>query len=352
MKKLRWILISVLIITVVLLFWCWRSPRLEEPPKGLPPAVSASSNIPQAIVPPSTAPATPVQVSSAGAAPQISKREQMQNLLGAVNHKAIEFYGKVLDQQGAPLANVDVYASVIYNSGLSAGLDKKQTRTNAEGLFSISGMKGRTLGIGLDKDGYEYGGDQGPFQFTEMVPEAERYHPDEKNPVLFRMWKLQGAEPLIYFERKTFILSPDGTPIKVNLATGKKVASGGDITVSLNHQLAPKGQWLHNYPWTAQVMAAGLIESADKLMYLAPETGYVSTLAYGEKGNERDYLGQVQRSFYLKTSDNRHARVKIDLHTQTSPDYPSSVVMTWWLNPTPGHRNLEFDPKKVVNPKP
>jgi hypothetical protein len=181
MKKLRWILLGALIVGIVLLLWRWRSSRSARESKDATlPAASALINEQQATQP-STALAAPVQSPPAGAtASQISKREQMQSLLGTVNHKAIEFYGKVVDQQGAPLANVDVYASVIYNSGLSAGLDKKQTKTNVEGIFSISGMKGRTLGIGLDKDGHEYGGDQGPFQFTETVTEAERYHPDGK----------------------------------------------------------------------------------------------------------------------------------------------------------------------------
>ncbi len=254
----------------------------------------------------------------------------------------------MVDQQGEPLANVDVYASVIYNSGLSAGLSKKQTKTNEEGLFSISGIRGRTLGIGLDKDGYEYGGDQGPFQFTEMVTEAERYHPDGKNPVVFRMWKLQGAEPLIYFERKAFRLPSDGTPVRIDLATGKKVSSGGDLIVALQQPMAQPGQWLQHYAWKAEITAGGLMESTATLMYLAPETGYVSTLVYGEKGDERLQNSTVERRFYLKTADGRYARVKMGLTSQTNPDHPSTIGLIWWLNPASGHRNLEYDPLQNV----
>lgn len=276
----------------------------------------------------------------------------MQNLLGAVNHKAIEFYGKVVDQRGTLLSGVSVYASVIYNSGLSAGVDKKQTETDAAGLFSISGMKGRTLGIGLEKDGYEYGGEHGPFQFTEMVIEAERYHPDPKNPVVFVMWKLQGAEPMIYFERRAFKLPPDGTPVRIDLATGKKVPTGGDMIVTLQQPIAQPGQRLTHYPWTAKIAADGLQESALKLMYLAPENGYVPALTYGEKGDERVQERHVEKSFYLKTRDGRYARGRMDFTSDTNPDRGSYVGLTWWLNPKPGSRNLEFDPKKAVSPKP
>jgi hypothetical protein len=350
MKKLRLILLGALIVGLVLLLWHWQSPRSTRESTGATsPAAPVSVDKPQTPLP--TPP--PTQSSTEGAtAPQANKREQMRSLLGAVNHKAIEFYGKVVDQQGAPLPDVDVYASVIYNSGLSAGMDKKQTKTDAAGLFSISGMKGRTLGIGLDKDGYEYGGDQGPFQFTEMVAEAERYHPDKRNPIVFRMWKLQGAEPLIYFERRAFKLPSDGTPVRIDLATGKKVASGGDLIVTLQQPMAQPGQWLHHYAWNAELKAGGLMESTDALMYLAPEDGYRASLVYGEKGDERLQNFTINKRFYLKTADGRYARVKMDLTSQTNPDHPSTIGLIWWLNPTPGHRNLEFDPAKTITPRP
>jgi hypothetical protein len=279
----------------------------------------------------------------------LSRKERVEEILSAINHKPIEFYGKVVDQGGAPLANVLVHASVIHNNGITAGLQKAQTTTNVAGLFSIQGMQGRTLGIGLEKQGYEYGGEHGPFQFTEFVPETERYHPDSKNPVVFVMRKLQGAEPMVFFERKAFDLPADGVPVQIDLATAKKVSSGGDLTFSLVHPLAPRGQWLERYPWEVQISAAGLSESTEKLMYLAPEAGYVSKLLYGEKGDEADERRQLQRSFYVRISNNCFARVKMDLHTQTNPSYPSYVVLTWWLNPSPGHRNLEFDPERVTS---
>lgn len=276
----------------------------------------------------------------------------MSNLLSSVNHKPIGFYGKVVDQHAMPLANVTVYASVIYNTGLKSGVDKTQTRTDAAGLFSITGMRGRTLGIGLDKDGYEYGGEHGPFQFTEMVMEAERYHPDQTNPVVFVMYKLQGAEPTIHFARRFFDVPPDGTAVRIDLATGRKVSAGGDVIITLQQPMARPGQRLMHYRWLAEIAADGLQESTAKLMYLAPENGYVSALSYGEKGDERVQERHVEKSFYLKTTDGRYARVRMDFTSDTNPDYPSTVGLTWWLNPKPGSRNLEFDPAKAIKPQP
>lgn len=335
MKKLRGSLLLLLLAALVFVLWRWRSSASNEELAKAAPQASPSTKLEKQPEPVTTTKPT-------------ERQKQVQAILGTANHKPIEFYGKVVDQGGAPLADVLVYASVIHNDGVTAGLQKAQVTTNGVGLFSIQGMQGRTLGIGLEKQGYEYGGEHGPFQFTELVPQAERYHPDSQNPVVFVMRKLQGAEQVAFFERKSFDLPADGTPVQINLATAKKVSSGGDLAFSLVHPLAARGQWLDHYPWEVRISAAGLSESTEKLMYLAPEAGYVSQLFYGEKGDEPNERRQMERNFYVRTASNCYGRVKMDIHTQSNPDRGSYVILTWWLNPAPGHRNLEFDPERVA----
>jgi hypothetical protein len=120
--------------------------------------------------------------------------------------------------------------------------------------------------------------------------------------------------------------------------------------MTLQQPIAQPGQRLTHYPWTAKIAADGLQESALKLMYLAPENGYVPALTYGEKGDERVQERHVEKSFYLKTRDGRYARVRMDFTSDTNPDRGNFVGLTWWLNPKPGSRNLEFDPNKEIAP--
>ncbi len=352
MKQSRWILFGVLLLGVALFVWHWGLTRSKTLSSELASSHAAQSEAKAGAMPPSSAPVTAPESSKSATALPVSKREQMESFLSATNHKAIEFYGKVVDQNGTPISDVGVFASVIYNSGLAAGVDKKQTKTDSDGLFAISGMVGRTLGIGLEKPGYEYGGEQGPFQFTQLVTEAERYKPDAKTPVLFVMYKLQGAEPLIYFERKAFPLPMNGTPVRIDLVSGNEVTSGGDLMVILKQPSAQFGQQLLHYPWTAEIAADGLLESSAKLMYLAPENGYASALSYGENGDERIQKNQITKSFYLRTADGRFARVRIDVTSRSNPEFPSMMGLTWWLNQKQGSRNLEFDPEKTEPHKP
>lgn len=347
MKNRRWIIVTLLLLVLVLLFLWWRSRHAKTTEPQTPP--------PAAVVPPSPPPqaATQTPPPSPATAATSGKREQMSNLLGGLNHKDIEFYGKVVDQEGTPLPDVAVYASVLYNTGITSGMAKSETKSNAQGLFSISGMKGRTLGLSLDKPGYEYDGEKGPFHFTELVGAKDRYTPDQKNPVILVMWKLQGAEPMVQFDRRSFKLPADGALVRINLATGKQVTDGGDLVIETKHALAEPGKWLQRYPWSVSISApgGGLIESTSRRMYQAPESGYATVLSYQETGKEESYKGQFDRRFYVKTGTGRYARLIVDLSTQTNPQYPSTIGIIWWLNPS-GSRNLEFDPAKVIKPTP
>src|SRR4051812_40702481 len=118
MKNLRRVLITVLLVVIALLFWRWRSLGSPSPSTAAaPPLASVSTQKPQDLLSSSASPTPGLPSLTTAPAPPISKREQMGNLLSSADHKDIEFYGKVVHQHGAPLADVEVYASVIYNSG-------------------------------------------------------------------------------------------------------------------------------------------------------------------------------------------------------------------------------------------
>ncbi len=353
MKTERWGLIAVVVILLGMLLWSFRAKTASSNPDAAKqPVTTVQSSAGQERN--DSPPVQPGAVSAKAPLPHQpqSMGEQMQFVLQKYNHKDIEFYGRVIDHYGTRLPDVQVIGQVIFNSGVSSGVLKPKAYTDANGYFEIKGVQGRTLDFNLIKEGYQFMPEGDAFDYTELVPEAKRHHPDPKNPVTLRMWKLQGAEPMIYFDRKSFKLPPDGSPVRIDLATGKKVSSGGDVIVVIEQPIAPPGERLAHYAWTAKITASGLLETTDKLMYLAPESGYAPVLNYGEKGDERVQEKQVAKSFYLKTSEGRYARMKMDLTSDTNPERGSFFGLTWWLNPKPGSRNLEFDPAKVIAPQP
>jgi hypothetical protein len=360
MKKKNTVIFGVfLLLSFIATFW-WQYRRREA---AVLPSINEVGNGP--VVPVSTLVGASGKVPSSPLAAKPdrpSKGVLVATLLGTLNDKPIEFYGKVVDQAGSPLSGVAISASVLYNNGLTSGMSKSETKTDAQGRFSISGMRGRTLGLDLEKTGYEYDGEKGPFQFTELVDKKERYTPDQKNPVILTMWKLQGAESMLHFDEIDFKIQSDGAPMRINLITGKRVATGGDLIITLRHPKAEKDQeGLERYPWTAELVAAGggFVESTAYLMYLAPESGYIEKLVLGETGKElKSYErgkyfvggGGAYKKYYLKLGNGCYARVILNIGTSTVAGRDSYVGLEWWLNPQAGSRNLEFDPAKVIKP--
>ena len=132
---------------------------------------------------------------------KISKEEAMmasERLETELENKAsMDTYGKVVDQNGQPVAEAEVQASIDKGVNLiDAVSEEHQTKTDAQGLFHFLGLHGQGMGIRLQKEGYSY---------DANLP-SERpanYLPVPNNPLVFTMWKLRGAEPLVH-DKKFF----------------------------------------------------------------------------------------------------------------------------------------------------
>lgn len=279
-----------------------------------------------------------------------SKRDTLREVLRSSNDQKIDFYGQVIDQFGVVIPDVKVTGSVIYNNGITSGVTEKHTLTDAEGVFQFKGMKGRTFDYHLEKDGYKTMPDHDAFDYTTLIAEEKRHHPDSSRPVILRMWKLQGAEALFYKD-ESFNLTTDGTPIRIDLQAGRVVNTGGDLLISVKHPRSAAGTRLDKYAWHAELTAVdgGMIESTERItnMLLAPASGYSSSLSIDVSDASDEWKQHVEKNIYLKSRERVYSRVYVDI--QTSSDQPNSYVrLKWWSNPS-GSGNLEYDPAKRID---
>src|SRR5277367_2980121 len=75
-----------------------------------------------------------------GCDPKIIK---MQVWMWSENHKSMDFYGKIVDQENRPIEGVSVTAGVgTYDGPTRSGGQKYQTTSDAEGRFSFTGIHG------------------------------------------------------------------------------------------------------------------------------------------------------------------------------------------------------------------
>ncbi len=282
-----------------------------------------------------------------------SSPDMMRDGLLALNHQPIEFYGKAVDQYGNPVIDAEITGSVIVRDGFRETVEKYSTRTDAQGGFELKGFYGERLGIRIVRTGYEQDLHEGSsFKYSKMYRHV--HQPDPKNPVIFVMWKLVGAETMICCDMPHLHIPYDGTSAAIDLTTGKIVKQGGDLRLTLRRDPVQLKFQQRNFDWSVTIegVNGGVLESTNYWMYSAPEKGYQPQLKISMPSTSTNWDHAVERLLYVKSRGGRHhARVSIRIFSDVDrPGEGTGVVMESWLNPN-GSRNLEFDSNKAVEPE-
>jgi hypothetical protein len=337
-----------LIAIVLLLAVVWWQSRPTTPP---PPAPRATVSEPSPTVQTQSAtPASPLTYQApvkgkyqGTTDPRWEWWKQMERRDPKFEWKMpIKFYGKVVDQDGQPISGVRIR----YGWNDISGSNERFDQSDAQGMFSIENIQGKLLSVRLERQGY-HAVNNGfrSFEYAAFF-EPDYHEPDPKNPVVFQMLKKGPSEPMIHCGPTLLGARNDGTSTSFDLITGRRAAAdSGDIAVRITK--GPKTS--NRFDWTATVEGkggTGLIESNDEFMVTAPADGYQPRWTFGQKATDREYQAQVQTKFYVKTGDGKYARIEMRI----IPEYnkTAAVDLTVYLNPTPGSRNLEFDPKEIV----
>jgi hypothetical protein len=258
----------------------------------------------------------------------------------------ISFYGKVMDETGMPVQGVRVDFGC--NDLSVSGTSTYQTTTDANGLFSITGIKGKQLSVSLSIGGY-YVSKRDKRYFT-YAGENVNFVPDILSPVLFRLRKKAKAEPLIHIQAimggpKGFRVARDGTPLEISLTTGQTTSAGqGDIRVQCWTDDQGKSPGEH-YDWRCRISVpnGGLLQYTNEFPFEAPLDGYqqfdeINMPASIEKGWQRN----AGRSYFVKLGSGNYARMTFKMIA--GGDHFCQLES--FLNPS-GSRNLEADPSRL-----
>ena len=81
-----------------------------------------------------------------------SKTEAMQGILSTYNDVPIDFYGKLVDQFGNPVAGAEIKGSIRVISGVRQSTDWLTTTSDASGLFQFHG-RGQDISTMPSKEG-------------------------------------------------------------------------------------------------------------------------------------------------------------------------------------------------------
>jgi len=355
MRKGKTILVCVAMLVISAIIFWWLARPVHQPIQTQPKSQSNQAK------------ATPVSVdqtnkSAPDAYPQQSLKIQsretaikayIENVRRDPRYQwkiPIRFYGKVVDQRDEPVPGATVHFQ--WNDLSAKGTSEATKESDNQGLFLLDGVQGKFLGVQVNKDGYyTVGGADGIVGFEYANP-AENwfYEPDPDNPVVFHLRKKGESQPLTV-KSIELNLTGQGATRTIDFPTGKVSPAGGQLQVtvwkpSITNEQINAGK-VFPYDWRIQVKIndGGLFEHNDVFAFEAPDTGYASEFdakLHPTNGASTDVT--VNKQFYFYFGEPRkYGR----LHLRTDGDRPY-VFVDYWFNPTPGSRNLEFDPAKVV----
>jgi hypothetical protein len=296
-----------------------------------------------------TAPATPTLARDESH--RLRQEEHAKTIFQLIesSNVPISFWGKVIDQNEDPIANVEVTYTYTTEQGNMAGVAWGQQKvhngssvTSQDGVFSITGLRGAGLSIkSLQKEGYQYTPHQATTYDYYGSSAAGKFSSDPRNPVLFVMVNKAIAERLISYGGsfgKTMRLPGNGTPVRWSIWKGQPDPNG-ELQVTLKRDPAVVARIGQPVTWSAKIelIGGGIVEaSPDDPIRRAPDNGYVPTIDYPKTEQRR---GVPARSFYIRTSDGKYGRLELDLYPDDEGPTTRCLIKVS-MNPT-GSRNLE-----------
>lgn len=267
----------------------------------------------------------------------------------------IHYFGLCVDQDGKPLAGVNVTMRIRQWQGGSpinlVGASLRYPKvSDAKGLFELSGVKADVATVeSATLSGYEWIRTGSPARdFTDSADIV----PTMANPVVLRFWKKRPAEPL-------FAATPpmrqkvacDRTPSTYSLKTGLKVAEKeGPLVrflmerdpVTMNSQIRVKPSW----QLTIEIPGGGLQQTFTNMPFIAPADGYARVAVFGCGADDSNWAPRTNALLFFRAADGSFGRLEIDL-TATTDGPAASLNWKSYLNPS-GSRVLEYDPAKQI----
>ncbi len=263
----------------------------------------------------------------------ISKDEAIIKTMLEKNKESQDFYGKVIDQYRQPIVGVKVTGNLIFNTETFGGIKAENyvTQTDAEGLFQFTGLHGADFNVLVKKDGYKMGEHREGYQ----APIGGKSSPS--NRAILTMRKLRGPEPLNYSAIEARI-PHDGTPAVFDIATGRQSPNGNFRVTLYQYPLEVDKGW-EKFDWsvTIEIPNGGLVEENDVYPYWAPIDGYQPSYEFNESTNSVQWLGGLQKKFYIKTAQGQYGLMQLKVFPGRSP---TGFQAYFTINPS-GSQNLE-----------
>lgn len=287
-------------------------------------------------------------------------------------NRNVNFYGKVVDQHGYPVEDVQLELKILsyqdsFIDYLKTGREQIKNEfsmtTDANGVFSIEKKKGTSFKIErMAKEGYvtPNRGIQTSFIYNNLSSgsDSSMYHfSDISRPVVFEIWKKGKTESLIKTGVKLTLEPEKGINevyyrMAVNGKPSPQPIPGWDIKMTGKNIHSPDpGRQQDDY-WEVTLTAGeggGLVLTDSPHANLAPETGYQKFLTFKSTDQVNPWDRPVWWIYYRGKNGEEYAAFRLDLNLGTikTGDWIEISLADLRINPY-SSRNLEYDPTKRI----
>jgi hypothetical protein len=346
MRRNRYLLGLLVLFVVFSLSWWLRPRRLTAPlPEAAPPpetqtsghrATRPASESRQPVQRQSTAP----KASSGNAGVPGDVQAYVQNKLADAEYdwkQPINFYGRVLDENGAPVPGAAV--DFKWNDLSAEGSSTTQAASDTNGYFSLLNKTGKRLYVQVHKDGY-YTSRQTALAFEYANPADGLFTPEPNKPVLFQLRRKGVGANLVTSQvgmrDHLGVTAPlDGSPVRVDLLQ-RSTGQAGQLVIA---QTKPNYQvWKQATHWSfrMEIPDGGFVEQNDEFPFEAPQGPYQPLVQCDFQQGQTNWATRLSKDYYIQFGHPpRYGR----LHLETSI-MMNGARLTYVINPD-GARDLE-----------
>jgi hypothetical protein len=220
----------------------------------------------------------------------------------------ISFYGKVVDENGRSVP--EATAVFLCNDTSFTGATQYTTRSDTDGRFKIEGVRGKFLGVKVEKAGFDSSRENQAGFF--YAGENTNFVAAQDAPVVFRLRK-KGAMGNVIESRGVAQVKISNESSVVNVFKSESLPPW-----QMNARLERESAIVENgrYPWKLVLeIPEGGMKLADKeFNFSAPVDGYTSSLTLtSETPVSRDWRDGFQQEFFVKANTN-YGRIWIRFH--------------------------------------
>lgn len=272
-----------------------------------------------------------------------STPDRMDQLSDLVNkgNVVIEFRGRVIDQSGIPLEDVEVKYGLEVGSlkniqGWTSAFDRGVVTSGADGIFEIKGKKGSTISVGpLVKKGYRNGCDtERSFSYFG----SPKSHDPSKIVDFLMVSENIARTKEIRGGRLSFAWNQGEVriPLKADLGDFILIPSRdmrGKEKLSLGEQ--------KDFDWSVKVSMdrAEIQKLPSDHSNIAPASGYQKMYEYGYSQGASKWGGAVQERYAFRTDQGKYGIIYFELNAN-GDDFSVNGGLTVRINES-GARNLD-----------